>query len=106
MLRRSPFAALLVAAGLLRFAAPAHALEECRLMRQPDIEGSTIVFVYAGDLWTVPRSGGAASRLTAHDGLERFPKLSPTAAPSPSPPSTTATPTPTPFRSRAASPGA
>ena len=77
MLRRSPFAALLVAAGLLRFAAPAHALEECRLMRQPDIEGSTIVFVYAGDLWTVPRSGGAASRLTAHDGLERFPKLSP-----------------------------
>jgi tricorn protease len=46
-------------------------------MRQPDIQGSTIVFVYAGDLWTVPRAGGVAMRLTTHEGLERFPKLSP-----------------------------
>ena len=44
--------ALLAAA---RFATPAAALEECRLMRQPDIEGNTIVFVYGGDLWTVAR---------------------------------------------------
>ena len=58
-------------------AGPALALEECRLMRQPDIEGGTIVFVYAGDLWTVPRAGGTASRVTTHEGIERFPKLSP-----------------------------
>ena len=67
----------LVLAALALPAAPASALEECRLMRQPDIQGGTIVFVYAGDLWTVPRAGGVAARLTAHDGIERFPKLSP-----------------------------
>ena len=46
-------------------------------MRQPDIQGDHIVFVYAGDLWTLPRSGGVAQRLTTHEGLEIFPKLSP-----------------------------
>src|SRR5437870_2422002 len=56
---------------------PAAALEECRLLRMPDIEGQTIVFVYAGDLWKVPRSGGPATRLTTHEGLETVPKLSP-----------------------------
>src|SRR5205814_8733653 len=56
---------------------PAAALEECRLMRQPDIQGDHIVFVYAGDLWTLPRAGGLAQRLTTHEGQEAFPKLSP-----------------------------
>jgi tricorn protease len=58
-------------------ASSAPALEECRLLRQPDIQGDRIVFVYAGDLWTVSRAGGVALRLTTHEGLERFPKLSP-----------------------------
>jgi WD40 repeat protein len=70
-------AALLLSALALSFARPAAALEECRLLRQPDIQGETIVFVYAGDLWTVPRAGGTARRLTSHEGIERFPKLSP-----------------------------
>ncbi|HEY3176724.1 MAG TPA: S41 family peptidase [Candidatus Polarisedimenticolia bacterium] len=56
---------------------PALALEECRLMRQPDIGGDRIVFSYAGDLWTVPAAGGTATRLTSHEGLERVPKFSP-----------------------------
>jgi tricorn protease len=56
---------------------PAHALEECKLLRQPDIAGDRIVFVYAGDLWTVARTGGTAARLTSHDGIEQFPKISP-----------------------------
>jgi len=34
------------------------------LLRQPDIQGDGIVFVYAGDLWTVGRAGGVAARLT------------------------------------------
>ncbi|HKQ98933.1 MAG TPA: S41 family peptidase [Candidatus Polarisedimenticolia bacterium] len=74
------FRRLLCAAAVvvaLAGARPARALEECRLLRQPDIQGDRIVFVYAGDLWTVPRAGGVAARLTTHDGLERFPKLSP-----------------------------
>src|SRR6266571_7534727 len=72
--------ALAFAAGgiALGFAGPpAPALEECRLLRQPDIHGDRIVFVYAGDLWTVSRAGGVAARLTTHEGIEHFPKFSP-----------------------------
>src|SRR5437763_14465909 len=48
-----------------------------RLLRFPDIHGDMIAFVYAGDIWTVPASGGTARRLTSHPGLELFPKFSP-----------------------------
>src|SRR5919206_4513165 len=48
-----------------------------RLLRFPDIRGNLIAFVYAGDIWTVPSSGGTARRLTSHPGLELFPKISP-----------------------------
>jgi tricorn protease len=53
------------------------ALDDARLIRYPHISGDLIVFVYAGDLWTVPATGGDARRLTSHKGLELFPKLSP-----------------------------
>ncbi len=78
-MRFRPFALRLAVAllALLGAAAPAAALEECRLLRQPDIQGDRIVFVYAGDLWTVARGGGLAVRLTSHEGREAFPKLSP-----------------------------
>jgi len=48
-----------------------------RLLRFPDIHGERVVFCYAGDLWTAPSTGGTAARLTAHPGLELFPKFSP-----------------------------
>lgn len=48
-----------------------------RLLRFPDVHGERVVFCYAGDLWTAPSIGGDASRLTAHPGLELFPKFSP-----------------------------
>jgi tricorn protease len=48
-----------------------------RLLRYPDIHGDTIVFVYAGDLWTVGAQGGEARRLTSDPGIEQFPKFSP-----------------------------
>ncbi len=64
-------------AALLRSTAPAAALEECRLLRQPDIQGDRIVFVYAGDLWTVARAGGVARRLTSYEGVESTPRFSP-----------------------------
>ncbi|MBP2680633.1 MAG: tricorn protease, partial [Candidatus Krumholzibacteriota bacterium] len=47
------------------------------LMRFPDIHHGTIVFVHGEDIWSVPSAGGAATRLTLHDGEERFPKFSP-----------------------------
>src|SRR6516162_5415584 len=48
-----------------------------RLLRFPDISGNSIVFTYAGDLWSVSRSGGIARRLTSNPGSEDFPKYSP-----------------------------
>jgi len=48
-----------------------------RLLRQPDIHGDDVVFVYAGDLWLASANGGDARRLTSDDGIELFPKFSP-----------------------------
>lgn len=47
------------------------------LLRFPDVHAERVVFCYAGDLWTAPSVGGTATRLTAHPGLELFPKFSP-----------------------------
>ncbi len=64
---------------LLVLIAPAALAQEglTRLLHYPDIHGDTIAFVYAGDIWTVPASGGTATRLTSDPGLELFPKFSP-----------------------------
>ena len=50
---------------------------QTKLLRFPDIHDDRLVFVYAGDLWTASVEGGTAVRLTAHPGLELFPKFSP-----------------------------
>ncbi len=64
---------LAAALGLAAGAASA----QTRLLRYPDIHGDKVVFTYAGDLWTAPSSGGTATRLTAHPGLELFARFSP-----------------------------
>ncbi|HEX6791447.1 MAG TPA: PDZ domain-containing protein [Candidatus Krumholzibacteria bacterium] len=48
-----------------------------RLFQYPDVSQSQIVFSYAGDLWVVAKSGGAASRLSSPPGEEAFPRFSP-----------------------------
>ncbi len=53
------------------------AMDDARLLRFPDINDNLIAFVYAGDIWTVNSNGGEARRLTSHEGLELFPKISP-----------------------------
>ncbi len=50
---------------------------QTKLLRFPDIHGDRVVFTYGGDLWTAAASGGAATRLTAHPGMEVFAKFSP-----------------------------
>jgi tricorn protease len=45
--------------------------------RYPGIGGGMIVFAAEGDLWKVPLAGGVAVRLTAYEGDERFPRVSP-----------------------------
>ena len=52
-------------------------LAQTKLLRFPDVYGDKVVFSYASDLWTAPASGGAATRLTAHPGMEVFAKFSP-----------------------------
>ena len=47
------------------------------LFRQPTVNRTDIVFVFAGDLWRVSRAGGAAERLTSATGTETNPVFSP-----------------------------
>src|SRR5262247_4507609 len=54
--------------------------ETSTLLQKPAVNGSQIVFVYAGDLWTVPREGGDAKRLTTGVGTETNPIFSPDGA--------------------------
>ena len=50
---------------------------QTKLLRFPDIHDNRIVFTYGGDLWMVAATGGTATRLTAHPGVEVFAKFSP-----------------------------
>jgi tricorn protease len=50
---------------------------QTKLLRFPAVNGDRVAFTYAGDLWTVPVTGGTAVRLTAHPGLELFASFSP-----------------------------
>lgn len=50
---------------------------EMRLMRFPTIFQDTVVFTYAGDLWTAHVEGGMARRLTSAPGPEQFARFSP-----------------------------
>ena len=54
-----------------------YSMNDARLLRTPDINKDLIVFVYAGDIWSVSSNGGNATRLTSHEGMEIFPKISP-----------------------------
>lgn len=51
--------------------------DEAKLLRFPDVHTDKVTFVYAGDLYIAPRTGGQALQLTSHEGLELFPKFSP-----------------------------
>ena len=67
---------LLTLATVALSAAAAHA-DEARLLRFPATNGSEVAFSYAGDLWTVPVTGGEARRLTSHIGYEMFARYAP-----------------------------
>ena len=50
---------------------------DTRLLRQPDISATQVVFTHGGDLWLCAREGGEARRLTSFDGEETSPHFSP-----------------------------
>lgn len=47
------------------------------MLRYPDVSADKIAFVYAGDIWTVSKEGGIATRLSTAKGSEFLPKFSP-----------------------------
>lgn len=70
-------AAVLVAAPTAS-AAPAFAdtSPNAAMLRYPDVSAEHIAFVYANDVWLVPRAGGAAAPLASPPGVEQHPRFS------------------------------
>jgi tricorn protease len=48
-----------------------------KLFRDPDVSATQICFVYGGDVWIVPKTGGTAFRLTSSNSEKSFPRFSP-----------------------------
>jgi len=75
MRRVLPFLVVLLAFGIAT--ADDFNPQDMRLLRNPDIHGDRVVFVYGGNLWLTSSEGGEARRLTSHIGVESQPKFSP-----------------------------
>ncbi len=69
---KTAFALLFFCLGSSTFVAA-----QTKLLRFPDIHGDKVAFTYGGDIWIASTSGGMATRLTAHPGVEVFAKFSP-----------------------------
>ena len=63
--------------GFLALASLGAATDGPLLLQKPTLSKTHIVFAYAGDLWSVPRDGGDAGRLTTAIGNETDPAFSP-----------------------------
>ena len=63
--------------SLLTAAAAFAQTDRPQLLQKPTVSRTHIVFSYAGDLWTVSREGGDATRLTTGVGIETDPLFSP-----------------------------
>ncbi|MGC1305067.1 MAG: S41 family peptidase [Caulobacteraceae bacterium] len=65
--------------ALLSTAAPliAAGAAQAALPRFPQPYGDRIVFVADGNVWSVPKAGGVAERLTSAPGQDMFPRVSP-----------------------------
>lgn len=76
-MRKIAFLCLALAATTLWWSAPLIAQIDARMFRYPDVSATHITFVYAGDIWIVPKEGGLANRLSSPEGEESFPRFSP-----------------------------
>lgn len=63
--------------GIILLIQISFASEDTRVLRFPAIHGDQIVFTFAGDLYSVPASGGTARKMTSHEGFEAFARFSP-----------------------------
>ncbi|MGE5425279.1 MAG: S41 family peptidase [Syntrophothermus sp.] len=70
--------ALVLISAMIMFCLVVKAQDEARLMRFPALYGNQVVFTYAGDLYSVDRTGGVARKLTNDEnGYEMFARFSP-----------------------------
>ena len=76
-MRKALLAAGFLLAGLLSPTVSSAGGPPDGFYRYPSIGGGAVVFASEGDLWKVPVQGGVAQRLTAHEGDEKFPRVSP-----------------------------
>ena len=76
-MKRTLLLATLLVLAVAGAAGPLAQAPETRLLRFPAIHGNQVVFTYAGDLYTVPATGGVARRLTSDVGFEMFARFSP-----------------------------
>lgn len=70
-------AGVVLGLGLSAGVAQAQADAKPHIFQHPALSKDLIAFGYAGDLWTVPRAGGRATRLTTGVGIESNPVFSP-----------------------------
>jgi len=77
MKRRMVLVGILLSLSYGSMYAQQEQIPDAKMLRFPDVSADRIVFVYAGDLWTVPKAGGLARRLSSPRGQELFPKFSP-----------------------------
>jgi tricorn protease len=75
-----PMTSGLLLLALACWSGPVQAGVNARLLRQPDVSRTQITFVYAGDIWVVPKEGGTAHRLSSPPGEESYPRFSPDGA--------------------------
>ncbi len=75
--RRVLFLSAFLFAVFLTFPVEGADPDEYTLLQRPTLSSTHIVFVFAGDLWSVPRAGGEAKRLTSSPGVESNPCFSP-----------------------------
>ncbi len=71
------FALVFASLGLISDPISARAVATPHIFQRPALSRDLICFGYAGDLWTVPRTGGKATRLTTGVGIETAPIFSP-----------------------------
>jgi len=68
-------------AAFILLAAPGAPMVEAqdgtRLLRQPSLGDTQVVFTYGADVWVAPRAGGDAVRITSTAAVEADPQLSP-----------------------------
>ena len=67
---------LLLISGILLFHCASSQIS-AKLMRYMDVSDTQITFVYGGDIWIMPKTGGTAIQVTHSPGEESWPKFSP-----------------------------